>query len=70
VISKLRAFKLAGPDEIAPALLQQGGNYLTTHTCQIFRACLARGYISTAWRQVKVRFIPKPGKANYTKAKA
>lgn len=29
-----------------------------------------RTYIPIAWRQVKVMFIPKPWKANYTKAKA
>jgi hypothetical protein len=36
----------------------------------IFRACIATGYISKACRQVKVTFIPKPRKANYTKGKA
>jgi hypothetical protein len=35
-----------------------------------FRAYIARGYIPKAWRQVKVTFIPKPRKANYTEAKA
>jgi hypothetical protein len=27
-------------------------------------------YIPKAWKQVKVTFIPKPGKANYTEAEA
>jgi hypothetical protein len=45
-------------------------DYSTTHLCRIFIACLTRGFIPIAWRQVKVTFIPKPGKANYTKAKA
>jgi hypothetical protein len=31
---------------------------------------MAYGFIPTAWRQVKVTFIPKPGKLNYTEAKA
>ena len=35
----------------------------------IFRACLALGYIPTAWRKARVTFIPKPGKPCYTEAK-
>jgi hypothetical protein len=31
---------------------------------------MAYGFIPTAWRQVKVTFIPKPGKLDYTEAKA
>jgi hypothetical protein len=60
---RCKPFKSAGTDEIVPALLQQEVDYLTTHLCRIFRACLARRYIPIAWRQVKVMFIPKHGKA-------
>jgi hypothetical protein len=31
---------------------------------------MAYGFIPTAWRQVKVTFIPKPGKHDYTAAEA
>jgi hypothetical protein len=31
---------------------------------------MAYRFIPTAWRQVKVTFIPKPGKLDYTEAKA
>jgi hypothetical protein len=65
-----KPFKSAGTDEIVPALLQQGVDDLTTHLCRIFRACLARGHVPIAWRQVKVTFILKPGEANYTEGKA
>jgi hypothetical protein len=68
-ISIFKPFKSAGTDGIVPALLQQGVKHLMTHLCCIFRACLARGYIPKTWRQVKVMFIPKPGKANYIEAK-
>jgi len=44
-----------------PVVLQQGVKYLMTHLCQI----LAR-----AWSQVKVTFIYKPCKVNYTKVTA
>jgi hypothetical protein len=69
-ISTFKPFKSAGTDGIVPALLQQGVQHLKTYLCRIFRACLARGCIPKAWRQVKVTFIPKPRKANYTEAKA
>jgi hypothetical protein len=69
-ISTFKPFKSAGTDGIVSALLQQAVEHLTTHLCRIFRASLARGYIPKAWRQVKGTFIPKPGKANYTEAKA
>jgi hypothetical protein len=41
-----------------------------THLCRIFRACMAYGFIPIGWRQVKVTFIPKSGKLDYTKANA
>jgi hypothetical protein len=31
---------------------------------------MAFGFIPTVWRQVKVTFIPKPGKFDYTEARA
>ena len=34
------------------------------------KACLSTGHIHTAWRQVKMTFIPVPGKVNYTQDKA
>jgi hypothetical protein len=69
-LGTLRPFKAAGSDKIVPALLQQGGEQIVPHLCHIYRACLAYGFIPTAWRQVKVTFIPKPGKLDYTEAKA
>ena len=33
------------------------------------KACVARRYIPTAWGQVKMTFIPAPGKAKCTVAK-
>lgn len=52
------------------ALLQQGIEHLAAHLCCIFRACLERGYIPKAWRQVRVTFISKPRKTNYTESTA
>jgi hypothetical protein len=67
-INTFTPFKSVGTDEIVLALLQQGVDDLTTHPYRTFSACLARGYILIEWREVKVTFIPKPGKANYTEA--
>jgi hypothetical protein len=68
-LSTLKPFKSAGTDGIVPALLQEGAEHLVPHLCRIFRASMAYGSISTAWRQVKVMFIPKLGKLDYTEAK-
>jgi hypothetical protein len=69
-LGMLKPFKVAGTDEILPALFQQGEELIVPHLCRIYRACLAYGFIPTAWRQVKVTFIQKPGKLDYTEAKA
>jgi hypothetical protein len=69
-LSTLKPFKSAGTDRIVSALLQQGAEHIVPHMCRTFRASMAYGFIPTAGRQVKVRFIPKPGKLDYTEAKA
>ncbi|KAJ4450579.1 hypothetical protein ANN_28739 [Periplaneta americana] len=63
-------YKSAGPDQIIPALLQQGMDSIQSILCSIYRVCLASGYVSQAWRQTKVIFIPKPGRPSYAVAKA
>jgi hypothetical protein len=70
VLNTFKPYKSAGTDEIVPALLQQGTEHLVPHLCRIFRDCIVYGFIPTAWRHVKVTFIPKPGKLDYTEAKA
>jgi hypothetical protein len=69
-LSTFKPFKSTGTDVIVPALLQQGAVNLIQHLCRIFMACMAYGFIPTAWRQVKVTFIPKPGNLDYTETKA
>jgi hypothetical protein len=69
-LGTLKQFKAAGTDEIVPALLQQSEKLIVPHLCRIYRACLAYGFIPTAWRLVKATFIPNPGKLDYTEAKA
>jgi hypothetical protein len=58
-------WQVATKDGIFPVLLQEGREVLDPYLVRIFRACLATGYVPTAWRQVKVVFIPKPGRDTY-----
>jgi hypothetical protein len=58
-------YKSPGVDGIFPALLQEGWEVLIPYLIKIFRACQATGYVSTAWRQVKVVFIPKTSRNSY-----
>jgi hypothetical protein len=52
-------------DGIFPALLQEGREILIPYLIRILRACLAMGFVPAIWRQVKVVFIPKPGRSSY-----
>ncbi|XP_046145573.1 uncharacterized protein LOC123988859 [Osmia bicornis bicornis] len=69
-IGSFKRFKSPGTDGIFPAFLQEGGEDLYRRLGQIFKSCLAMGYVPKAWRYSKVVFIPKPGKHNYGLAKS
>lgn len=69
-IKTFKPYKSAGLDEIFPALLQWGVDVLTPWLAVIYQACLALNYVPLEWREVKVIFIPKPGKPDYTQPKA
>jgi hypothetical protein len=69
-LGTFKPFKSEGTDGIVLVLLQQGAEHVVPHLCIIFRAYMVYGFIHTAWRQVKVMFIPNSGKLNYTEAKA
>jgi len=58
-------YKSPGMDGIFSSLLQDGREMLIPHLVRIFRVCLATGYVPALWRQVKVVFIPKPGRSSY-----
>jgi hypothetical protein len=64
-IDSFTPYKSPGMDGIFPALLQEGQGILIPYLVKIFRACLATGYVPAMWRQVKVVFIPKPGRSSY-----
>ena len=64
-IDSFAPYKSPGMDGIFPALLQEGWGVLIPYLVKIFRACLATQYVPAVWRQVKVVFIPKPGRSSY-----
>ena len=44
---------------------KRGGGILISYLVRIFHACLVTGYVPAMWHQVKVVFIPKPGRSSY-----
>jgi hypothetical protein len=68
-IDSFAPYKSPGMDGIFPALLQEGRGVLVPYLVRIFRTCLATGYVPPAWCQVKVVFIPKPGRDSYGRPK-
>ncbi|CAF4826717.1 unnamed protein product [Pieris macdunnoughi] len=69
-INSFLPFKAAGLDGIFPGLLRWSGNLIVDYLVSVFRACIAHRYIPLKWREVKIIFIPKPGKEDYTQAKS
>ena len=69
-VNSLKPFKSAGEDGILPVLLQKGLTQLMPYLLGLFRYSLNSGYIPKSWRDVKVVFIPKPGKDSYAEAKS
>ena len=51
-IHSFAPYKSPGVDGIFPALLQDGWEILIPYLIKIFRACLVKGYVPIAWRQV------------------
>ena len=71
-VNSFKPYKSPGPDGVFPALLQKGldTSSLVEKLKGIFQASFTLGYIPTRWREIKVVFIPKAGRASYTQPKA
>ncbi|RVE51293.1 hypothetical protein evm_004097 [Chilo suppressalis] len=67
---RFQPFKAAGPGGIFPALLQWAGDDLIRILVALLRACLAYRYTPKLWRDVRVTFIPKPSKSDYSEPKS
>lgn len=69
-VKQFQPFSSPGRDGVFPALLQWGLEALSTLLERILRACLSLKHVPNAWRDIKVVFIPKPGRVDYTTPKA
>jgi Reverse transcriptase (RNA-dependent DNA polymerase) len=69
-VSSFKPYKCPGRDGIYPILLQEGLDVISPVLVKLFRASLASGYIPNAWREVKVSFIPKAGRATQLEARS
>ncbi|XP_067216927.1 uncharacterized protein [Linepithema humile] len=68
-INTFKPYKSAGPDGVFPALLQEGLEQIVGPLTQTLRASIAMSYTPSAWKLVRVVFIPKVRRTSYTKAK-
>lgn len=69
-ISSFEPYKSPGFDELYPITLQKAWCFISDHVMTAFKASLRLGYIPKLWQAVKVTFIPKTGKTDYTQPKA
>lgn len=68
-IFKFHSFKSAGPDKVFPALLKEGIYQLVERMGSIFKSSIALGHVPKLWEEVRVAFIPKPGRSTHCEAK-
>ena len=66
VIKSFGRFKGPGPDGFPPIVYYNFGEKAINRLCSIYRASYLLGLQPSKWREIKVIYIPKPGKASYT----
>ena len=64
-VSTFEPFKSPGPDGIIPAQLQRTLPQVLPWLQEIFAGCLRMNHVPTCWKEVRVVFIPKAGKASH-----
>ena len=67
---KFQNKKSPGPDGLKPVIFQYLPDNIINEISFIYKACIDLSFTPTKWREAKVIFIPKPGKADYTKTNA
>ncbi|KAI0260789.1 hypothetical protein BGY98DRAFT_929580, partial [Russula aff. rugulosa BPL654] len=68
-VNTFEPYKSPGPDGVFPALIQKVMASIMPVIVEIFKASLYFGYIPKLWREVKVVFIQKAGRACHSVAK-
>lgn len=60
------SYKSPGIDEIYPAMLQKAWDIVEPYIFHFYTASFRLSYIPKQWQKVKVTFLPKTGKDDYT----
>lgn len=68
-VRTFKPYKSAGPDGVFPAMIQHSLDELMPCLMEIFKTSLQFGYVPKLWREVKVVFIQKAGRACHSVAK-
>ena len=55
----------AGEDTISYDLLKMCSDHTLAVICNLFNQCLSMNVFPNAWKQAKVRMLPKPGRDKY-----
>ncbi|XP_071745066.1 uncharacterized protein [Lepeophtheirus salmonis] len=63
-------YKTSGPDGLKPIVLQQLGDNIVEYISKLYQVVLSTGYTPKNWREMKVIFLPNPGKDDYSSAKS
>lgn len=62
--------KSPGTDRVPPLILKHLPDNVILYITTLFKICILLGYTPTKWKECKLVFIPKPGKASYQTDKA
>ena len=65
-----KAKKSPGPDGIKPIAFQHLPNNIIGYLEFTYKACICFSFTPTKWKDTRLIFIPKPGKASYSSAKS
>ena len=69
-ISTFGALKAAGPDTVRPLYLQKLPPVAYAHLSALLTACVFLEYTPKSWCELRVVFVPKPGKDDYSNPRA
>jgi ribonuclease HI len=69
-IMELKPYKAPGPDGLPACVYREGVELLVPHLLPIFRASLRLGIYPTSWKCSRTVVLRKPGKPDYSAAKA
>ncbi len=68
--ASFQPMKASGPDDLKPVALQHIGDEALAKIMNFVKRSMMSSFIPKRWRQMKVVFIPKLGKDNYSVPKA